>query len=314
MSTLDADPEVAAGGGPGAGSRQEVTPAREAHLGELAVRRLFPLRHRRSIGGWCFVDHYGPASVDGGPGMQVPPHPHIGLQTVTWLFEGEVVHRDSLGSEQVVRPGQLNLMTAGAGIAHSEVSVADDGPRLHGLQLWVALPDAHRWVQPHFEHHPDLPRAEVGGLRATVLMGSLAGASSPAQAYSDLVGADLEALGDTAAEIPLTSSHEHAVVVTSGRASVAGDDLEPGRLLYLAPGRDALAVSAAAGARLFLLGGRPLGERLVMWWNFVGRTASDIAQAVADWNEGSTRFGEVPGGLPPLPAPGLDVARLLGRS
>lgn len=314
MSTVDADPEVDAREEHLAQARTadlELTAAREAHLGDLAVRRLLPLRHRRSIGGWCFVDHYGPTSVDGGPGMQVPPHPHIGLQTVTWLFEGEVAHRDTLGSEQVIRPGQLNLMTAGRGIAHSEQSVSDDGPCLHGLQLWIALPDTARRTAPHFEHHAELPITEVGSLRVTVLAGVLDGVRSPAKTYSDLVGADIEARHEVTSELPLLAAHEHGVVAACGHALVSGNVLRPGQLLYLPRGREALPLSATAGTRLFLFGGEPSEERLLMWWNFVGRTPEDIAQAVADWNQG--RFGTVPGNLSPLRAPTLDAARLVAR-
>jgi len=258
------------------------------------------------------VDHYGPASVDAGPGMQVPPHPHIGLQTLTWLFEGEVIHRDSLGSEKVIRPGQLNLMTAGKGVAHSEQSVRHHGPRLHGLQLWVALPDHSRRVDPSFQHLPELPRTEVGGFQATVLAGSLAGVASPARSWSELVGAELEAVGDTMGEIPLLPTHEHGVVLAQGHAVVAGTFLQPGRLLYLGPGREVLPISARTTTRLLLFGGQPLGEPLLMWWNFVARTGEEIAQAVADWNAG--RFGPVAGYPgPPLAAPALDPVRLVAR-
>src|SRR5499433_738528 len=196
MSTVDADVET-----PGApltesdppGGHTELTGARLARVGDVEVRRLLPLRRRRSVGAWCFVDHYGPMSVDGVAGMQVPPHPHIGLQTVTWLIEGNVLHRDSLGSEQMIRPGQLNLMTAGRGIAHSEESPEDHDPWLHGVQLWLALPDAHRQAAPDFEHHPELPALRLGGLDARVFAGSLAGVTSPARLFSSLVGAELSA-------------------------------------------------------------------------------------------------------------------------
>ncbi len=157
----------------------------------MTVRRLLPLRLRRSVGAWCFIDHYGPMSVDGLAGMQVPPHPHIGLQTVTWLMTGNVLHRDSLGSEQMIRPGQLNLMTAGRGIAHFEESPTEHDPRLHGVQLWVALPDAARLTEPAFEHQAQLPDAGIGGFEITVFIGSLGGARSPARVFSDIVGAEL---------------------------------------------------------------------------------------------------------------------------
>jgi redox-sensitive bicupin YhaK (pirin superfamily) len=287
----------------------EVTGSREAHVGDMTVRRLLPLRLRRSVGAWCFADHYGPMSVDGVAGMLVPPHPHIGLQTVTWLISGNVLHRDSLGSEQMIRPGQLNLMTAGRGIAHSEESPAEHDPQLHGVQLWVALPEATRQADPAFEHHPHLPGAGVSGFEITVFLGSLGGAESPARVFSEIVGAEIVAARDSRGGIPLAPAHEHVMFVTAGSAEVEGTALGRGSLLYLGTGREQVSVAAAAGSRLLLLGGVPLGEPLLMWWNFVARTPEEITAAVADWREG--RFGSV-GGYDgdPLPAPLLDTTRL----
>src|SRR6266487_1264181 len=213
MSTIDAElevPQSPAGlsAGPGTGDLA-LTSAREARVGDVTVRRLLPLRQRRSVGAWCFVDHYGPMSVDGMAGMRVPPHPHIGLQTVTWLISGNVLHRDSLGSEQMIRPGQLNLMTSGRGIAHAEESPADHDPGLHGVQLWLALPGAHRDTAPGFEHHAELPAVRLGGLDATVFAGSLAGVSSPARVFSGVVGAELSAPADAQGTVPLLPGHEH---------------------------------------------------------------------------------------------------------
>ena len=306
MSTVDADLEITET--PVAAPGTELTEARVARVGDMTVRRLLPLRLRRSVGAWCFVDHYGPMSVDGVTGMRVPPHPHIGLQTVTWLISGSVLHRDSLGSEQMIRPGQLNLMTAGRGIAHSEESPAEHDPSLHGVQLWVALPDASRHTEPTFAHHAELPTAGLGGLEVTVFAGSLGGARSPARMFSEIVGAELAAHRDASGSIPLAASHEHVVFAATGSAQVAGTVLRPGQLLYLDPGREQADVSAAAGSRLFLLGGVPLGEQLVMWWNLVARTPEEIKAAVADWREG--RFGTVPGyDGEPLPAPPLVAFR-----
>jgi hypothetical protein len=310
MSTVDAQLEVPARPvlAPGA----ELTEARQAVVGDIQVRRMLPLRLRRSVGAWCFVDHYGPMSVDGVTGMVVPPHPHIGLQTVTWLMSGNVLHRDSLGSEQMIRPGQLNLMTAGRGIAHAEESPLERDPELHGVQLWVALPDASRRADPHFEHHTQLPQTGINGLRITVFMGSLAGLRSPARAFSDIVGAEITAVRDASGAVPLAPAHEHVVFVAGESGNVAGTTLRPGQLLYLDPGRDDVQVAAAGGSRLFLLGGEPLGESLLMWWNFVARTPDEIATAVADWRE--DRFGLVPGYYgEPLAAPPLDAARLRAR-
>jgi quercetin 2,3-dioxygenase len=310
MSTVDAELEVT--GAPVQDNDLEVTEAREARVGDMTVRRLLPLRLRRSVGAWCFVDHYGPMAVDGVAGMRVPPHPHIGLQTVTWLISGNVLHRDSLGSEQMIRPGQLNLMTAGRGIAHSEESPVEHDPLLHGVQLWVALPDASRHVEPAFAHHAELPSAGIGGFEVTVFVGSLGGARSPALMFSEIVGAELAAGRDASGNIPLAAVHEHVIFVAAGAAEVAGTVLRPGQLMFLSTGRDQVTVSAPTASRLFLLGGVPLGERLLMWWNLVARTPDEIAAAVADWREG--RFGAVADYEgEPLAAPPLDAARLRGR-
>jgi quercetin 2,3-dioxygenase len=317
MSTVDADVET-----PGAPVREsdppaghtELTTARLARVGDIEVRRLLPLRRRRSVGGWCFVDHYGPMSVDGVAGMQVPPHPHIGLQTVTWLIEGNVLHRDSLGSEQMIRPGQLNLMTAGRGVAHSEESPADHDPGLHGVQLWLALPGADREAAPAFEHHAQLPVLGLGGAEVTVFAGSLAGVTSPARTYSPLVGAEIHAVREGSVTVPLIPGHEHVIFAARGTAGFNGTSLAPGALLYLETGRDSLTLMAPAGARLFLLGGEPLGETLLMWWNFVGRAPDDIIEATQAWAAGE-RFGEVRGYRgAPLPAPPLDPVRLARRA
>jgi quercetin 2,3-dioxygenase len=316
VSTTDQDLDVPAGTVQPADAPPdaEVTSARIARVGDIEVRRLLPLRQRRSVGAWCFVDHYGPMSVDGVAGMQVPPHPHIGLQTVTWLIEGTVLHRDSLGSEQLIRPGQLNLMTAGRGIAHAEQSPEDHDPSLHGVQLWLALPGAHRQAAPDFEHLTDLPKLRAGGLDVTVFTGSLAGATSPARVFSPLVGAEISASVDAAGTLPLTPSHEHVIFTAFGTAAADGAWLAPGSLLYLPAERDSVAITARGGARLFLLGGEPLGETLLMWWNFVGRTPADIADAARDWARGE-RFGVVTGYRgAPLPAPPLDPARLAQRA
>ena len=307
MSTVEANVEITQDAVLARGA--ELTAAREAQVGGMTVRRLLPLRMRRSVGAWCFVDHYGPESVDGVAGMKVPPHPHIGLQTVTWLLTGNVLHRDSLGSEQMIRPGQLNLMTAGRGIAHAEESPALHDPFLHGVQLWVALPDADRQVAPAFEHHSDLPRTALGGFSVTVFMGELAGERSPATAFTPIVGAELAAIGPSRTDVPLHPDFEHVLFVAAGSAQVDGTQLEPGQLLYLSPSQERTAVVAANGSRLFLLGGVPLGEPLLMWWNFVARTPEEITAATADWSAG--RFGDV-GGYQgdPLPAPPLDATRL----
>lgn len=309
MSTVEANLEVAASPVPEPNDG-ELTVARTASVGQMQVRRLLPLRLRRSVGAWCFVDHYGPMDVDGVAGMNVPPHPHIGLQTVTWLLAGNVLHRDSLGSEQMIRPGQLNLMTAGRGIAHAEESPAEHDPTLHGVQLWVALPEASRHADPAFEHHSELPSTRLGGWHVSVLIGELAGTRSPATAFSPIVGAQLSASAQTAsALLPLRPDYEHVLFAVAGQADADGVLLQPGRLLYLPPGRPEALIAAPAGSTLMLLGGQPLGETLLMWWNFVARTPAEIGAAREAWRAGE--FGSV-GGYEgeALPAPPLDAGRL----
>ncbi|GAB3596585.1 pirin family protein [Angustibacter peucedani] len=318
MSNREAHPAetVSVADAPG-GPVHEVVEGRDVPISKTnLVNRTLPHRDRRMVGAWCFVDTYGPDAVITMPGMRVPPHPHVGLQTVSWLLEGTVEHRDSLGTLQLVTPGQLNLMTAGRGISHSEESPADRPPQLHGAQLWIALPDGARHVEPRFEHVTDLPRVELGDdVSATVLVGTLAGATSTAQVHSPLVGADLDVRGP--AVVPLDPAFEHAVVVTSGTVEVDGEFLTPGRLLYLGDGRDELEVSSPDAGRCLLLGGEPFEEEIVMWWNFVARTHDEIVTARSTWMaglDGGTEFGQVVGfDGPPLPAPDLPTSPLRPR-
>ncbi|MEV6567305.1 pirin family protein [Streptomyces kronopolitis] len=297
MSNLDLRPAPGVCGGTGrTGPVRDVQPGKQVPLGEsTVVRRLLPNLGRRMVGAWCFVDHYGPDDIVAEPGMQVPPHPHMGLQTVTWLHQGEVLHRDSLGSLQTVRPRELGLMTSGRAIAHSEESPHGHGPFLHGAQLWVALPDAHRDAAPAFAHHTDLPVIEGGGgLSATVLLGELAGATSPGATYSPLVGADLTLAAGTDTRLPVDPDFEYAALTISGESEVDGVRLGPGALLYLGCGRGELPLRADCDSSLLLLGGEPFEERIVMWWNFVGRSQADIEEARSAWTSGS-RFGTVQG-------------------
>ncbi len=276
---------------------------------DTRVARALPHRARRTVGAWCFLDHAGPVQFAAGQGMHVGAHPHIGLQTFTWLIEGEVVHRDSLGNEQVIRPGQVNLMTAGRGIAHTEDSVAD-GARLHAAQLWIALPEHERRREPGFQNYPELPVVEQGGFRATVLAGSALGQSSPAQVYTPLVGIDLDASGAARTELPLRTDFEYAAMVLRGAATLGGEALAPGEWLYFAPGRTELALQCEAAAHLLLVGGAPFGEDVLIWWNFVARTQAEMQAALEDWNAG--RFDAVRAGSPaaPLAAPSLDGVQL----
>jgi redox-sensitive bicupin YhaK (pirin superfamily) len=312
MSDLDSRPAVTETHAvAGDGAVTEFFEPRQVPLGgirAMRVDRVLPHRSLPTVGGWCFLDQFGPQRTD----MRVLPHPHTGLQTVTWPLRGEIRHRDSIGSDVLVRPGQLNLMTAGHGIAHSEISVGED-PLLHALQLWLALPADRAGIEPGFEQHVELPRFERGGLRATVIVGGLGDAISPATVHTPLVGADLELAAGAAASVPLRRDFEHALLVIEGEAEVAGTTVAAGPLLYLGTGRDTLSVSATAGARAFLLGGEPFPDELVMWWNFVGRTHEEIAAARADWEHGD-RFGKVAGhGDERIPAPELPGVHLRPR-
>ncbi|MFI1469169.1 pirin family protein [Streptomyces wuyuanensis] len=313
MSNLDRQAALAVCGGKGfvvADPVRELLTPRRVPLGESTeVRRLLPNLGRRMVGAWCFVDHYGPDDIADEPGMQVPPHPHMGLQTVSWLHEGEVLHRDSVGSLQTIRPRELGLMTSGRAISHSEESPKSHARFLHGAQLWVALPDAHRHVEPHFQHHAELPHVTAPGLTATVILGELDGAVSPGSTYTPIVGADLALARGAETGIPLVPDFEYAVLSMSGEAHVDGVPLLPGSMLYLGCGRSELPVRAESDAGLMLLGGEPFEEELIMWWNFIGRTQEEIQTARDDWMKGS-RFGEVHGyagdrlsapDLPPVP-------------
>jgi redox-sensitive bicupin YhaK (pirin superfamily) len=293
----------------------QILSPREVPLGGLramTVRRTLPQRSRTFVGAWCFVDHYGPDEVSAHGGMVVPPHPHTGLQTVSWLFSGEIEHRDSAGFRAIVRPGEVNLMTAGRGISHSEYSTSDTTV-LHGAQLWVALPERYREVAPAFDHHPDLPVVTDRGLAATVLLGTLAGATSPGTTYSPLVGADLTLDAGADVRLPLEPDFEYAVLSASGSAEIDATTLDPGALLYLGTDRAEVRLRTDAGARLLLLGGEPFDEQIVMWWNFVGRSGDEIAAYREQWNTGD-RFGVVHGYQGDrLIAPALPAAPLKPR-
>jgi redox-sensitive bicupin YhaK (pirin superfamily) len=320
VSNLEQNPaEAVCGGSPVAVVEpvRTLLPARDVVLGgprDTRVRRTLPHRDQRMVGAWCFADHYGPEDIAGRPGMRVPPHPHTGLQTVSWLIEGDVLHRDSLGNEQLIRPGQLNLMTAGHGISHSEESPRDHRPALHGVQLWVALPGAHRDITPSFEHHPDLPVLTGSGLRVTILMGEMDGTASPARFYSPLVAAEIGLDRGAAGRLPLRPDFEYAVLCLAGTAQVDGVTLTPGPLLYLGSGRADLAVAAGLPSRVLLLGGEPFDEQIIMWWNLVGRTHEEIVRAREDWMTAAGRFGTVHGyDGGPLPAPAMPTTPLKPR-
>ncbi|MFC8088371.1 pirin family protein [Streptomyces sp. NPDC057340] len=295
----------------------EVLAARKVPLGgprAMTVRRTLPQRSRTLIGAWCFADHYGPDDVAESGGMDVAPHPHIGLQTVSWLFSGVIEHRDSLGSHAFVRPGELNLMTGGYGISHSEVSTPDTTV-LHGVQLWVALPEKHRDADRDFQHHVPAPTALDGG-EVRVFLGSLAGDTSPVSTFTPLLGAEVTLAPRGTVTLDVDTAFEHGVLVDSGDVRVDGTAVRPAALGYVEPGRGTLTLTneATGPARLVLLGGPPFQEEIVMWWNFVGRTHEDVVRAREDWQIASERFGRVEGyDGERLPAPALPNATLALR-
>jgi redox-sensitive bicupin YhaK (pirin superfamily) len=304
----------------------EILEPRDVPLGgprAMSVRRTLPQRRRSLIGAWCFLDHYGPDDVAASGGMEVPGHPHTGLQTVTWLFEGEVEHRDTLGTLRVIRPGEVNLMTAGAGIAHSEYSTPGT-TRLHGAQLWVALPDGARDGARAFENYA-APQVLLGEARMRVFLGELAGERSPVSTWTPVLGVELLVPAGAELELPVDPAFEHGVLVDEGTITVDGAPATPGQLVYRGPVEGALRISAAEDARLLLIGGVPLGEPIVMWWNFVARSHEEIVEQRDRWQAqraaaaaGVGRSGPY-GDLPDvwqhvLPAPELPTVRLKPRN
>ncbi|MGH6706374.1 MAG: pirin family protein [Sphingomicrobium sp.] len=274
---------------------ETVTPVTH-DLGDFKVRRTLPAKSRTMVGPFIFVDQFGPARLPPGHGMDVRPHPHINLATVTYLFEGAIEHRDSLGTRAVIEPGAVNLMTAGSGIVHSERSPATerpDGPALYGMQTWLALPDDQEEVDPAFEHVDGtaLPLIEGDGVSARVLMGTLWGKTAGVTEHSQTIYADI--MLSAGASVPIdTGADERAVLVTEGEASLEGQKLDPYILYVLAPGR-AMTLKAEAPSRIMLLGGEAFASHRHVWWNFVSSSRDRINQAKEDWT--ARRFPLVPG-------------------
>ncbi|WP_152364518.1 pirin family protein [Microlunatus speluncae] len=318
MSDVEARPgEYDCGSAGAEGPEALLLPARTVWLGKTTqVARALPDRTVRMIGAWCFLDHYGPEDVSDSPGMRVWAHPHTGLQTVTWLLAGEIDHADSLGSRVRVRPGELHLMTAGRGIVHSELSPAakppisfSGSPRrssgersggelrravfLHGLQLWLALPDSARFTEPRFVSHPELPVITGNGVTGIVLLGEIDGVASPADTYTPLLAVDLDLEPGAEITLPLTPEFEYGAFTVSGTADVAGTRVEHDQLLYLGTGRRELGLRSREGGRILLLGGEPFAEEIVMWWNFVGRDHDEVAGYRQAWLDRADRFPPV---------------------
>lgn len=283
---------------------ERITP-RSADLGEgLHVRRALPTRARRMIGAWCFLDHAGPVDFAPGGGMHVGAHPHTALQTFTWLIDGEVLHRDSLGNEQVIRPGQVNLMTAGHGIVHTEDSLPD-ARRLHAAQLWIALPPEHADCPPAFEHHPVLPRWAQDGCTLTLLAGRHGEQQSPARLHSPLIGLDICSSGDARLTLPLDPGFEYGILPLEGSLRIGDETFDSDAFACFAPGADSIHLELAAHTRLLVIGGVPFAQPVLMAWNFVGHSREAIAAAQRDWEAGKPRFGAVDGSTRRLVAPPL---------
>ncbi|ACG74786.1 Pirin domain protein [Anaeromyxobacter sp. K] len=277
---------------------------RTRELGGVRVGRVLPAMQRRMVGPFVFLDEMGPVLFRGGDGLDVAPHPHVGLATVTYLFEGELLHRDSLGSVQVIAPGAVNWMTAGRGIAHSErtpPAARAAGGRLSGIQSWVALPRAHEEDEPSFAHvaAEALPTLEEGGVRLRVIAGAFAGARSPVRVLSETLYVDAALAAGARLEVP-PDQEERAVLVASGEIEADGARFPAGQLLVLRRGAPVV-LRAPSASRVLLLGGEPIdGERHV-WWNFVSSSRDRIEQAAADWRAG--RFASIPGERDPIPLP-----------
>lgn len=278
------------------GPELQIIEARAEIVGDgMPIHRALPSRLRRMVGPWCFLDHIGPATLDQSGPLHVGPHPHTGLQTVTWLIEGEIFHRDSLGTEQLIRPGQLNVMTSGRAISHSEESPNPASPNMHGVQFWIALPDASRHVEPMFDHYAQLPIVDRGGFHFTVIEGEALGERSPARSFWPTLGLDVVTAGGAALDLPLREDFEYAAFMLTGSAEVGGETLAPNALVYLGSGRNVLALRSEKPSRFMLIGGKPFESPILMWWNFVAREKAEILKSVREWNAGEGGFGEVHG-------------------
>jgi quercetin 2,3-dioxygenase len=256
------------------------------------VKRALPSRHQRMVGAWCFLDHAGPVNFAPGKGMHVGAHPHTALQTFTWLIDGEVLHKDSLGNELIIRPGQVNLMTAGHGIVHTEDSVVNGG-RLHAAQLWIALPEELADCEPDFAHYPELPVWHSEGIQHTLLAGAYGDLEAPTAVYSEMLGMDLFSEQGGTVNLSLNPDFEYGYLPLTGQVNVAGETYTPDEFAYLEPGLNKLEMTLGTDSRVLLLGGLPFDAPVQMWWNFVGHSKEAIAQAQREWEQGGPRFGDV---------------------
>ncbi|MCI7550817.1 MAG: pirin family protein [Actinomycetaceae bacterium] len=306
------------------GARVEIITSRDVPLGgprAMTVKRTLPQRQRSLIGAWCFCDHYGPDDVSTTGGMDVAPHPHMGLQTVSWLFEGAIMHHDAAGYHAVVKPGEANFMTAGHGICHSETSTQDT-TSLNGVQLWVALPNSARNMERRFENYKPKPYHFDGG-QALVFMGSLFGQTSPISSFTPLVGAEIRIEAGKEVTFSVNPDFEHGLLLDAGSVELEGVTVQRSELAYTGIGETTLTITniGDSEARTVLIGGEPFTEPIVMWWNFVGRTHDEIVEAREEWQARSERFGHVEGyvghhqdGPSWLPAPHLPNAKIKTRA
>ncbi|OTG80164.1 quercetin 2,3-dioxygenase [Acinetobacter sp. ANC 5054] len=269
-------------------------PLRRAEIGQgTVIKRALPSRHKRMIGAWCFLDHAGPVHFPQGDGLDVGPHPHIGLQTFTWMIDGTMMHTDSLGTHQLIQPKQVNLMTAGYGISHTEVA-PDTETQMHAAQLWIALPDDKINMAPRFDHYPELPVLSQDGIEFTVLVGEFLATRSPVQVHSELLGVDLSAQDSTSATLPLNPKFEYGFMALEGTATVNGHELNEDNMVVLEPGLKQVKIDVHAGSRVLLLGGEPFESPILLWWNFVGRTQEELNLAREQWINQDERFGSIP--------------------
>ena len=269
-------------------------PLRRAEIGQgTVIKRALPSRHKRMIGAWCFLDHAGPVHFPQGDGLDVGPHPHIGLQTFTWMIDGTMMHTDSLGTHQLIQPKQVNLMTAGYGISHTEVAPESE-TQMHAAQLWIALPDDKINMAPQFDHYPELPVVTQDGIELTVLVGEFLQTKSPVKVHSELLGVDLRSSESQSTILPLNPKFEYGFMALEGTASVNGHELNEDNMVVLEPGLTQVKIDLHAGGRVLLLGGEPFESPILLWWNFVGRTQEELNIAREQWINQDERFGSIP--------------------
>ncbi|MCL6244546.1 pirin family protein [Acinetobacter sp. ANC 7200] len=269
-------------------------PLRRAEIGQgTVIKRALPSRHKRMIGAWCFLDHAGPVHFPQGDGLDVGPHPHIGLQTFTWMIDGTMMHTDSLGTHQLIQPKQVNLMTAGYGISHTEVAPESE-TQMHAAQLWIALPDDKINMAPQFDHYPELPVVTQDGIELTVLVGEFLQTKSPVKVHSELLGVDLRSSESQSTVLPLNPKFEYGFMALEGTANINGHELNEDNMVVLEPGLTQVKIDLHAGGRVLLLGGEPFESPILLWWNFVGRTQEELNIAREQWINQDERFGSIP--------------------